>query len=960
MRYSGYAVMAGVLALAALSPAGAQERPMLVEYLPVAARSSDEIPGTEAQALGPILGDSGVLALRIGHAAPGPVIQARALSIVLPGSDETLTFDDLIVEALDSGYALYSGDRQSPTSTTLVVMGEDVMGTIRHDGAMYVVQPLGDGVTAVYLYDTAQLRKPPELKPDFVIPDADSGESRLAPQRAPAARDSRDRIDVLVVYSNSVRRGAGNVDTFIAQLVLRTNLAYRNSGITTSVRVVHSYETPYTPVAESGRDMGTDLDRLRIRADGHLDEMFARREQYGADVVILLTRNARAESGYCGGGKAYLGFPTRGNAAEWAFGVSATGKAACIGYDATTFAHEIGHIQGAVHNPEQERLDGNDPNSIPYAYGHGFCNAARSWRTVMSYNTDSVCEAEIEHFSSPVVLYRGSPTGDHQLRNAARVINETAIHVANYRQSKLQQSDTHTLPFVPPASSATQQGFVRVINHSDRAGEVRITAIDDTGRRFGPVTLPVPAKATPYFFSRELERGGRGLSAGVGDGEGNWRLALQSDLDIEPTAYIRTADGFLTSMHDVVRCEAGRCAVPFFNPASNTDKVSWLRVVNTSGTGTEVVITARDEAGAPAPGGQVRFTLSGGAAKMLSAQQLEAGDPAAFSGRLGDGYRKWQLTVTAGRPIEVMSLLLLTRTGHMANLSTSPSGSDTDTTEPVAGPDLVVRSPSVNDSSLSPGQSFRLSATVRNQGTGRSAATTLRYYRSSDATISTSDARVGMDPVGGLAASGTSPESISLTAPSSAGTYYYGACVDAVAGEPEIANNCSSAVRVTVTAPSRTKASYCNSGSSLWGAIATGWKGQSCTDGFGWGYSYDFSDRSSAISRAESECRSRGWRNCIWTVVFDRCGAIAYGESTSDCNLFGGYGATRTAAEQNALSACRAEYPDCRIPVDTSSGAEAPPPAEAQSGSGIADSPFGASNPDARPEPTASRRRDGG
>ena len=91
-----------------------------------------------------------------------------------------------------------------------------------------------------------------------------------------------------------------------------------------------------------------------------------------------------------------------------------------------------------------------------------------------------------------------------------------------------------------------------------------------------------------------------------------------------------------------------------------------------------------------------------------------------------------------------------------------------------------------------------MSATVRNQGNGLSASTTLRYYRSSDAAISTGDTQVGTDAVGALAASDTSNESISLTAPSSAGTYYYGACIDPVSGESDTRNNCSSAVRVTV------------------------------------------------------------------------------------------------------------------------------------------------------------------
>ena len=113
-------------------------------------------------------------------------------------------------------------------------------------------------------------------------------------------------------------------------------------------------------------------------------------------------------------------------------------------------------------------------------------------------------------------------------------------------------------------------------------------------------------------------------------------------------------------------------------------------------------------------------------------------------------------------------------------------------------PDLVVGSPAVSDSTLTPGQSFTLSATVRNRGSARAAATTLRWYRSTDSRISTSDTAVGTDAVSALAAGASGGESIGLTAPGSAGTYYYGACVEPVGGESDTGNNCSSGVRVTV------------------------------------------------------------------------------------------------------------------------------------------------------------------
>ena len=113
-------------------------------------------------------------------------------------------------------------------------------------------------------------------------------------------------------------------------------------------------------------------------------------------------------------------------------------------------------------------------------------------------------------------------------------------------------------------------------------------------------------------------------------------------------------------------------------------------------------------------------------------------------------------------------------------------------------PDLVVGSPTVSDDGPGPGASFTFSATVSNAGDGESPATTLRYYRSEDATITPSDTAVGTADIGVLSAAGTSAKSISLTAPSRAGPYYYAACVDEVTDESNTANNCSSSVEVTV------------------------------------------------------------------------------------------------------------------------------------------------------------------
>ena len=144
-------------------------------------------------------------------------------------------------------------------------------------------------------------------------------------------------------------------------------------------------------------------------------------------------------------------------------------------------------------------------------------------------------------------------------------------------------------------------------------------------------------------------------------------------------------------------------------------------------------------------------------------------------------------------------------------------------------PDLVVQSATVNDNTLDPGASFTLSARVRNQGDGQSRSTTLRYYRSSNATISSSDTEVGTDAVRALGAGGVSDETITLTAPSQAGTYYYGACVDAVSGESATGNNCSDGVEVEVSGGGGGREGECVQG-------ATYARGESC-DAYGTGSS---------------------------------------------------------------------------------------------------------------------------
>ena len=266
------------------------------------------------------------------------------------------------------------------------------------------------------------------------------------------------------------------------------------------------------------------------------------------------------------------------------------------------------------------------------------------------------------------------------IRGVKRGVTAVTVTAADRRDERASDTFVVTVrgpalvALVPRAADLVREGFVRVINHGDEPGEVSIEAIDDTGAVAGPVVLTLDPHETAHFNSGDLEDGNadKGLPEGIGSGEGDWRLVLDSDLDFEVLSYIRTGDGFLTAMHDVAPVRDGSHRVAVFNPGSNENQVSRLRLVNPGSEAAAVTITGVDDAGA-SPGTSVEFGIPAGASLTLTASDLEAG--VGVEGALGDGAGKWRLRVTSNEPIAAMSLLS-SPTGHLTNLSTVPRTPD--------------------------------------------------------------------------------------------------------------------------------------------------------------------------------------------------------------------------------------------------------------------------------------------
>ena len=240
-------------------------------------------------------------------------------------------------------------------------------------------------------------------------------------------------------------------------------------------------------------------------------------------------------------------------------------------------------------------------------------------------------------------------------------------------------NDGHIIYFANPGSNLTNQTFLRIINTTTEIGTVTVSAVDDAGNIApgGDLTFELGANAATQLTTKDLENGNldKGLNGMLGLGDGRWVLTVSAEFDLTVMSLVRTPSGFLTNLSSTTPVDVDVNQVWIFNPASNTNQRSSLRLVNMSGAQGSVTISGIDDAGNSAPDGEVIFNIPAGSAMAISAIDLENGNAdLGLVGSLGDGAGKWRLKVSSDVDLKVQSLLE-TSTGFLTNLSRSSENS---------------------------------------------------------------------------------------------------------------------------------------------------------------------------------------------------------------------------------------------------------------------------------------------
>lgn len=370
----------------------------------------------------------------LGESSGQPALAASRLILNLFADVQYTAVRDQAQHNLSGSFSWMGHLEGIPYSQVSLVLKDGVLvGIITSPEGIYEVRYYAGATHLVYELDQAAF--PDEHEDDYV--EVEENGSAAATSFVPT--DDGSIIDVMVFYSINARNGAGGtaaIENTIDLAIDWTNTSYQNSQVIHRLNLVHKAEVTYS---DSG-SLSTDLSRLRGTSDGYMDEIHALRNTHRADLVALIV-----ESPGCG--IAYI--MTNVSPTFESSGFSVTMRSCAVGN--YTFGHELGHNMSARHD-----WIADPTNNSPFTYNHGHIAPGNLWRTIMSYGSSCGDCPRLGYWSNPDVLYNGIPMGIPQGQPQAAdnrlTLNNTALTVANFRQS---QSPITPTPSATPTPTVT-------------------------------------------------------------------------------------------------------------------------------------------------------------------------------------------------------------------------------------------------------------------------------------------------------------------------------------------------------------------------------------------------------------------------------------------------------------------------------------------------------------------------
>lgn len=229
-------------------------------------------------------------------------------------------------------------------------------------------------------------------------------------EKVPACYAS-SKLLILVSEESMDYIGSSDVELYLTNLIERTNLALQRSE--TNVTVYYDFVEDFDWDKKDEIFVGVDTDSFAVNNEAQL-----LRDQYNADLVVLLTYPYNNNNNGEGGAVAEIGIDCNN-----AYAIVVPQK---TGYPNYVFPHEIGHLFGGHHDGFDSGFGGH----CAKGYRIKDNNNILLRNTLMVNDADNI---KILNYSNPDVTYNGYPTGRYRDEdNILDSINmEGTTHIAN-------------------------------------------------------------------------------------------------------------------------------------------------------------------------------------------------------------------------------------------------------------------------------------------------------------------------------------------------------------------------------------------------------------------------------------------------------------------------------------------------------------------------------------------------
>lgn len=411
-------------------------------------------------------------AISEAHAYKG--IATGEMTVPSPDGSQVKLRYERHVEEIDGNWTwigrVIGGD---PMQEAIITFGEKaVFGSIpQSNGKPALSLQTRNGSVFAVQTDPSKVVSATKGHVDVMIPEAATLRSSMAAAVSQSAQVNQgatavaqaapptgaNTIDVAIGYTPefaAANNGASGAATRLVYLIQVGNQAFSNSDINGYLRIVNALQVNYTNTNTNQtalQELTGSTGNSPVTIPASLAPLRAARDQYGADIAVLVRKFSTPENAGCGiawlngaNGPSRPGqAPITAADAAWGYAVISDGYD--DGTDGKTYycadetlVHEAAHLMGSAHD-RANSMNGASLQYGAYSYSFGYKTsaAAGNFYTVMAYGDTGQTAHRI--FSTPLKSTCGSAgnlvCGVANSEDNARSLNQTIPVVAAFRST---------------------------------------------------------------------------------------------------------------------------------------------------------------------------------------------------------------------------------------------------------------------------------------------------------------------------------------------------------------------------------------------------------------------------------------------------------------------------------------------------------------------------------------------